>query len=96
MLEAVELPARVSDLDTGLADVDRDALPHGADGRVERRRWEMGEGGEDLSRGERRCEDACPCGARLGFPFRPLGSFYRTGRQPGSAGGGRRWMAFCA
>jgi hypothetical protein len=29
MLEAVELPARVPDLDTGLADVDRDALPHG-------------------------------------------------------------------
>lgn len=29
MLEAVELPARVSDLDAGLADVDRDALPHG-------------------------------------------------------------------
>jgi hypothetical protein len=29
MLEAVQLPARVSDLDTGLADVDRDALPHG-------------------------------------------------------------------
>jgi len=47
MLEAVELPARVSDLDTGLADVDRDALPHGVVGRVERRRvWEMGEGGE--------------------------------------------------
>ena len=45
MLEAVELPARVSDLDTGLADVDRDALPHGVVGRVERRRvWEMGEG----------------------------------------------------
>jgi len=43
MLEAVELPARVSDLDTGLADVDRDALPHGVVGRVERRRlWEMG------------------------------------------------------
>ena len=45
MLEAVELPARVSDLDTGLAVVDRDALPHGVVGRVERRRvWEMGEG----------------------------------------------------
>lgn len=29
VLEAVELPARVPDLDTGLADVDRDALPHG-------------------------------------------------------------------
>jgi hypothetical protein len=37
MLEAVQLPARVSDLDTGLADVDRDALPHGV-GRVRRRR----------------------------------------------------------
>jgi len=34
MLEAVQLPARVSDLDTGLADVDRDALPHGVVGRV--------------------------------------------------------------
>jgi hypothetical protein len=28
VLEAVELPARVADLDAGLADVDRDALPH--------------------------------------------------------------------
>ena len=37
MLEAVKLPARVSDLDTGLADVDRDAFPHGV-WRVRRRR----------------------------------------------------------
>jgi hypothetical protein len=37
MLEAVQLPARVSDLDTGLADVDRDALPHDV-GQVRRRR----------------------------------------------------------
>jgi hypothetical protein len=45
MLKAVELPARVSDLDTGLADVDRDALPHGVGGRVVvRRRWGMGGG----------------------------------------------------
>ena len=43
MLEAVKLPARVSNLDTGLADVDRDALPHGAVGMVEQRR-EMGGG----------------------------------------------------
>lgn len=28
MLEAVELPAGIADLDTGLADVDRDALSH--------------------------------------------------------------------
>jgi hypothetical protein len=28
MLEAVELPAGVSDLDTGLADVDADNLTH--------------------------------------------------------------------
>ena len=28
MLEAVKLPTRVSDLDTSLTDVDRDALPH--------------------------------------------------------------------
>ena len=54
MLEAVELPARVSDLDTGLTDVDRDALPHGVDGRVGRRRWGMGVGGKASSRGERR------------------------------------------
>jgi hypothetical protein len=47
MLKAVELPARVSDLDTGLADVDRDALPHGVGGRVVvRRRWGMGGGGK--------------------------------------------------
>jgi hypothetical protein len=47
MLEAVEFPARVSDLDTGLADVDRDALPHGVVGRMgRRRRWGMGEGGK--------------------------------------------------
>ena len=53
ILEAVELPARVSDLDTDLADVDRDALPHGVVGRVERRRlWEMGEGGSFESRRE--------------------------------------------
>ena len=46
MLEAVQLPARVSDLDTGLADVDRDALPHGVVGRVRRRRRRgMGVGG---------------------------------------------------
>jgi hypothetical protein len=67
MLEAVELPARVSDLDTGLADVDRDALPHGVVGRVERRRrWEMGEGGEKLWVAEiGEYEDAYLCGARL-------------------------------
>lgn len=28
VLEAVKFPARVADLDTGLPDVDRDALPH--------------------------------------------------------------------
>jgi hypothetical protein len=28
VLEAVELPARVADLDAGLPDVDRDAFPH--------------------------------------------------------------------
>jgi hypothetical protein len=28
MLEAVQLPARISNLDTGLANVDRNALPH--------------------------------------------------------------------
>jgi hypothetical protein len=28
MLEAVKFPARVADLDAGLPDVDRDALPH--------------------------------------------------------------------
>ena len=28
VLEAVKLPARVADLDAGLPDVDRDALPH--------------------------------------------------------------------
>lgn len=28
MLEAVKLPASVADLDTGLTDVDRNALPH--------------------------------------------------------------------
>lgn len=28
MLEAVQLPAGISDLDTGLTDVDRNALPH--------------------------------------------------------------------
>lgn len=28
VLEAVELPAGISDLDTGLTDVDRDALSH--------------------------------------------------------------------
>ena len=30
MLEAVELPAGVAHLDTGLANVDRDAFPHDA------------------------------------------------------------------
>lgn len=30
MLHAVELPAGVAHLDTGLADVDGDAFPHGA------------------------------------------------------------------
>jgi hypothetical protein len=30
VLEAVELPARVAELHTGLADVDRNDLPHGA------------------------------------------------------------------
>jgi hypothetical protein len=29
VLEAVQLPACISDLDTGLTDVDRDALSHG-------------------------------------------------------------------
>jgi hypothetical protein len=29
VLEAVQLPTCISDLDTGLADVDRDALSHG-------------------------------------------------------------------
>jgi hypothetical protein len=28
MLEAIKLPAGITDLDTGLANVDRDALPH--------------------------------------------------------------------
>ena len=75
MLEAIELPARVPDLDTGLADVDRDALPHG--GGSERRKpalrcagGEIGGGGEDggqsseaRERGE--YEDAGLCDALL-------------------------------
>jgi len=65
MLEAVELPARVSDLDTGLAVVDRDALPHGVVGRVERRRlWEMREGGSFESR--REASTKTPVSAVLG------------------------------
>jgi hypothetical protein len=47
MLKAVQLPARVSDLDTGLADVDRNALPHGVvvrDGAAaDGGNWEKGE-----------------------------------------------------
>jgi hypothetical protein len=58
MLEAVELPARVSDLDTGLADVDRDALPHDV-GRL-RGEVEMGRRKESLGVPERgEFEDAC-------------------------------------
>ena len=66
MLEAVQLPARVSDLDTGLADVDRDALPHGVVGGVGwgggGGKWE-GRGSFAARRGE--YEDAFLCGARL-------------------------------
>ena len=55
MLKAVQLPARVSDLDTGLADVDRNALPHGVVVRVERRPAAgIGRRGKGLSRGGRR------------------------------------------
>lgn len=32
MFEAIELPASISDLDTGLTNVDRDALPHDGSG----------------------------------------------------------------
>jgi len=69
MLEAVELPARVSDLDTGLADVDRDALPHGAVGMVEQRR-EMGGGVKALGRRERRVRRrlSLRCSARVPAP----------------------------
>jgi len=80
MLEAVQLPARVSDLDTGLADVDRDALPHGVVGGVGwgggGGKWE-GRGSFAARRGE--YEDAFLCGTRLGFGLLPLGSFYRGG-----------------
>jgi hypothetical protein len=64
MLEAVKLPARVSDLDTGLADVDRDALPHGGVGKEGRRRWEMGGGGSSGSR--REASTKTPFSAMLG------------------------------
>ena len=44
MLKAVKLPTGVSDLDTGLTDVDRDALPHfrfAEDLRfAEKKKWE--------------------------------------------------------
>jgi hypothetical protein len=89
MFEAVQLPARVSDLDTGLADVDRDALPH-AVGRV-RRRGEVGWGGGGklgvAERGE--YEDAFLYGALLRVSALSLGLFYRAG-QPGRDG------RFCA
>ena len=77
MLEAVKLPARVSNLDTGLADVDRDALPHGAIGMVEQRR-EMGGGVKALGRRERRVRRRLPlrCSA-YGFRLFPLGSVLR-------------------
>ena len=37
VLKAVQLPAGISDLDTGLTDVNRDALPHGGWGKLRRR-----------------------------------------------------------
>jgi hypothetical protein len=48
MLEAVKFPARVADLDAGLPDVDRDALPHlrvGGGGLDEIWGCEVGAGG---------------------------------------------------
>ena len=49
-------------------------------------KWEKGGSFESRRRGE--YEDACLCGARLGFRLLPLGLLYRTGRQPGP-----RWSA---
>nr|CAB3498375.1 unnamed protein product [Digitaria exilis] len=81
MLEAVELPARVSDLDTGLADVDRDALPHGVVGRVGRRlRLEMGRGEKLESRREASTKTPFSAVLCLGFVSSPLGSFYKEMR----------------
>lgn len=52
MLKAVKLPTRISNLDTGLVDVDQDALPHGTVRMVERRR--KLEGGGEKSFGSQR------------------------------------------
>ena len=38
MLEAIKFPARIADLDTGLADVDRDALSHFSREKLKRNR----------------------------------------------------------
>jgi hypothetical protein len=70
MLEAVKLPASVSNLDTGLADVDRDALPHGAVGRVERRR-EMGGGFKSFG-SQREASTKTPSSAVLSLGFQAL------------------------
>lgn len=75
MLEAVKLPARVPDLDTGLADVDRDALPHGGGwGWLGGAAGEMGKETKARMRGERRVRRRLSplC---LGFPLPALGSF---------------------
>jgi hypothetical protein len=82
VLEAVELPAGVADLDTGLADVDRDALPHG--GAVvgyfaadEMEEEVVGGKAKARRRGERRVRRRlslrCLC---LGFPPPTLASIY--------------------
>ena len=53
MLEAVELPASVSDLDTGLTDVDRDTLSHFRSKKLDEETKERLGGFENPNNGER-------------------------------------------
>ena len=56
MLEAVKLPALVTGLDTGLAQMDRDALAHGWVGVLVKRKEEGGYDGRRLTTsGQTKC-----------------------------------------
>ena len=53
VLEAIKFPARIADLDTGLADVDRDALSHFSREKLKRNRRDKEDECERVAR-ERR------------------------------------------
>ena len=55
MLEAVKLPALVTGLDTGLAQMDRDALAHGWIGFGSREKRRGGYGGRLTTSGRTKC-----------------------------------------